>query len=254
MTFTVPHVYDKDWAPRTYYLNRKPDKCPLCNQWIDASYKVAFIGTTISPHILKVVFQCPLQSCNDFFIAKYEILDNSTTATWSPKLEPVNFIPEDFWKDISNIANVISTDFFEIYKEAANAEALWLLKICWPWYRKALEHLVKDYAIFVTEGEEWKKSIRDPKYQLSKCINDHLASHIQIFSQVAAWYWNDETHYTKQNDSDLDDLKKMIRWILVGISYEINAKEAEAIVTKKNVPSSETSEGVSKNDVIEQWT
>jgi hypothetical protein len=98
--------------------------------------------------------------------------------------------------------------FGSIYNQAAAAEAYGLPDVAGPGFRKALEFLVKDYAIALHPDDAvWIRSAL-----LAPVIAKHFAntSMAVVFSR-AAWLGNDETHYERRwVDHDIDDLKKLI--------------------------------------------
>ncbi len=100
------------------------------------------------------------------------------------------------------------------------------MQICGAGFRKALEFLVKDYA--VSKVAKKKRDIRDKiaRTFLGQCINDYLPTGpIQEAAKRAAWLGNDETHYyrtwTEQDIYDLIDLIHLtVKWIDYTIELE----------------------------------
>jgi hypothetical protein len=102
----------------------------------------------------------------------------------------------------------LSGSFVSIYNQAVTAEGMGLVDIAGPGFRKALEFLIKDYAISLhPEGAEDIKKI-----QLVPVITKYLSGDsLPIVSIRAAWLGNDETHYERRwVGKDLTDLKKLI--------------------------------------------
>jgi hypothetical protein len=95
-----------------------------------------------------------------------------------------------------------------VYAQSTSAEAHGLAEIAGPGFRKALEFLIKDYAIQLNPGhdDEIKRG------QLAAVISKFLpGDKLTIVSSRAAWLGNDETHYERRwVDKDLQDLKKLI--------------------------------------------
>ncbi len=77
-----------------------------------------------------------------------------------------------------------------------------------PGYRKALEFLIKDFAIhkFPKKEEAIKNSF------LSTCIEEYIEDdRIRRCAKSASWLGNDQTHYVQRwTDKDLDDLKTLV--------------------------------------------
>jgi hypothetical protein len=98
----------------------------------------------------------------------------------------------------------------KISAQAQTAEDQGLDEIAGPGFRKALEFLIKDYAISLTTDEAVKDEIR--KILLNTVITKYLSGEkLPIVSKRAAWLGNDETHYERRwVGKDLEDLKKLI--------------------------------------------
>lgn len=97
-------------------------------------------------------------------------------------------------------------------------------------YRKALEFLVKDYAIYrVPDDEETIKAL-----PLAKCIDKYIDnSRIKSLTQRSAWLGNDETHYVRSHqDRSYLDIKKFLHAIETFISADLAVDDAESIPHK----------------------
>ena len=111
----------------------------------------------------------------------------------------------------------ISQSFVKIYNEAFAAEQYSLFEICGVGYRKALEFLIKDYAI--SKNSPKKGEIE--KTLLGQVIQNYIADNrIKSVAKRAAWLGNDETHYLRKwEGKNLTDLKKLIEltvhWIMM---------------------------------------
>jgi hypothetical protein len=109
-----------------------------------------------------------------------------------------------FPEDIKNV----SPTFCDIYIQAQMAEQEGYSQICGLGYGKAIEFLIKDYAIALnpTEAERIKSAT------LSVCISNHIPDEaIRNSSDLARWLRNDETHYLRKFEShDANDLRSLI--------------------------------------------
>ena len=94
-------------------------------------------------------------------------------------------------------------------------------------YRKALEFLVKDYAIKSNPDDEQDISTSP----LGSCIKNYIDNEkIRSLAQKSAWIGNDEAHYIrKHEDRDVNDLKKFIKAIVYYISMELTVADADSI-------------------------
>jgi hypothetical protein len=156
---------------------------------------------------LESIYHCTNEKCHRSFIAYFE--DSKTMYGNQQVFNFVTMFPvtpqiPDFSSDIS----IISPSFVTIYSQAKSAEDHQLQDIAGPGYRKALEFLVKDYAISLhpTDEAEIKRN------QLVPVITKFLSGDsLPVVSTRAAWLGNDETHYERRwLGKDLTDLKKLI--------------------------------------------
>jgi Domain of unknown function (DUF4145) len=97
----------------------------------------------------------------------------------------------------------------EIRNQVAVAESGNLDQLVGIGLRKALEFLVKDFAISQHKAEE--ENIK--KMMLGPCINQYLPDgKIKQCAERAAWLGNDETHYVRRwEEKDVNDLRNLIR-------------------------------------------
>jgi len=124
----------------------------------------------------------------------------------------------------------LSPRFCEIYNQALEAEENELDELSGPGYRKALEFLVKDFAI--SRNPESIENIKD--IDLSRCINQFIENRrIKTLAEKCAWIGNDLTHYTrKHEDLTIDDLKILIGVAVSFIDSELQVDFAESIQKK----------------------
>ena len=97
-------------------------------------------------------------------------------------------------------------------------------------YRKALEFLIKDYAIHFNQTKE--DSIKNQS--LAQCINTYIDNlKIKDLAEKSAWLGNDETHYVRKHpDYDINDLKTFIDTCVNYIDMELNLEKARSIHKK----------------------
>ncbi len=175
------------------------DECPICHiKHIPKYISGAFIDKTE----IDLSFQCTNSSCHRLYISHYKLNGTIYNFNYSyPKIP----IEQHFGYEVS----VISPSFCSIYNQAKTAEDLQLDQIAGLGYRKAIEFLVKDFAISRNESEE--KKIK--KLFLSDCINQYIDdSMLRECIKRATWLGNDEAHYLRKwEDKDIDDLKVLIK-------------------------------------------
>ena len=128
--------------------------------------------------------------------------------------------------------SAISSMFYEIRDQSHAAEQYGLLLVAGPGYRKALEHLVKDYVASRHTDESTKKSVfKNPKLvEVIRMVGD---KRIEDVATRAAWLGNDETHYDRKWEShDISHLKKLITLTERFIASQLEADEMIASMPK----------------------
>ncbi len=150
------------------------------------------------------MYQCTKHGCEEGFIGSY-----TQSASNLPhvlrKVAPMTAKHAEF----SEVIRGVSSLFCDIYNQAMTAEAYGLTELTGIGLRKALEYLVKDFAIKqVPENEEEVK-----RAFLGRCIEHYIADeNVKICAKRAAWLGNDEAHYTRKwEDKDVTDLKLLIK-------------------------------------------
>ncbi len=197
-------------------IDRFPDHCPLCHYGIEARYQKLSCVTEGFDGRLELVFQCPREKCQSFFIARYLSTYRGAMSHYYTYRGSFPFEPFDI--EFAESIEKISPDYCAIANQAQKAEQQGWTLVAGPGYRKALEFLVKDYLCRVrpTETEKIKTM------QLGACIAAYVTNdRIKSTAARAAWLGNDETHYVRKwEDKDLDDLKKLISLTVHWIEME----------------------------------
>ena len=95
-------------------------------------------------------------------------------------------------------------------------------------YRKALEFIVKDYAIHLRP-----KSKEDVEKQaLGKCIESYIDNErIKKLAKASAWLGNDETHYIRKHEEySVENLKAFIRALVSLVASDLAVADAESLI------------------------
>lgn len=190
----------------------EPDVCPICKSKIAAEILYSVYQT----ENLKYTFDfCP--SCNNVFIATHDSWGNVVLC------EPNRFVEKAFTDELATL----SPQFVKIYNQASAAEGSSLDEIAGIGYRKALEFLIKDFAI--SQNSDDADKIKN--MQLSPCINEYIDNaKIKQLAIKSAWLGNDETHYVRKfEDRDINDMKKFIDALVYFISMDLIVSDAESI-------------------------
>lgn len=214
-------IFNPD-SVRNMHFDKKPTRCPLCNNGIDAIIITAAQRNDDSHMYVEVVYRCPVENCSHLFIANYVFAQRSsgTYYKYMGSVPHTSINKRDFEKTIQNI----SSEFCNIYNQALEAETMGLYKISGPGYRKALEFLVKDFAIHITENDKEIKELF-----LGQVIEKYIDhKKIKSMAKRASWLGNDETHYTRiWVDKDIDDLKILIELVVHYIHMDQISKQYE---------------------------
>lgn len=197
------------------------DICPSCNRVIFPEMRTFTFAQ--NGECLNAIMLCP--SC---FIEYFERFKKSPTNYLTyhsyeafPYISPQIFFPKEI-KDAF-------PDFYKIYEESATAESYNLKEICGMGYRKALEALVKQYAIelFPNDKDDIEKELLMPT------IKRFASPKILALATAAAWLGNDHVHLiAKHPEYDLEQLKSFINVLCQYIQSEKEIENAQRLITK----------------------
>ncbi|WP_421910379.1 hypothetical protein [Marinobacter sp.] len=216
-----------------YEYDRAPDHCPLCHHGIQAIK----VGSNLisrsdrqTGHTLQVLYRCPRDECQRAFIASYtqnrERLGHYPTGDYLLR-NTAPFRPTE--PDTPKELKELSPSYHEILEQSTAAEGFRLNQIAGCGFRKALEFLIKDYAIHKhpDDADAIKRKM------LGACINEYVNdANVKVCASRAAWIGNDETHYIRKwGEKDINDLKTLLRltsaWILNELLTEKYLREME---------------------------
>jgi hypothetical protein len=200
-------------------VDKLPNECPIC-------------GFTIVPQpiaqgflaidVLETFHRCANPNCSRSFISIYKVDAEQSAGKLLPWFKYDRSVPVEAKTDSTapEIA-ALSPDFSKIQAQAKLAEGYGLDEIAGPGYRKALEFLIKDYAISLTPDTAAQEEIKE--IQLGSVIAKFLTGDkLPVVSKRAAWLGNDETHYERRwIGKDLEDLKNLIAAVEHFIAMEI---------------------------------
>ena len=205
-------------------IDRFPNVCPACKHHIDATFSGAsFYPDEFKP--LYVAYRCPVEKCRALFVATYRMDTSPPTSTTGRLLDS----PPLFWVEevgFPESVGRISPTFVVIYNQANRAEQNGLDQVAGPGYRKALEHLVKDFLADMYVSDQKKKN-EVLQSLLGACIEKHVDDlRLKAVAKRAAWLGNDETHYLRKwTDKDLQDLKNLVRMTVSWVDLVVTSKQ-----------------------------
>lgn len=203
-----------------------PGTCPHCNTSYASKPDSTLYYESENGRITAYsIFFCP--TCENCFFTCHDVIYDPISSYIGIL---INLFPFSEKETIfsSNLKS-LSPNFVNIYNQAERAENQGLKDICGMGYRKALEFVVKDYAIsFFPEKDAEVRKLR-----LSACINQFINNErIKTLSTASAWIGNDETHYTrKHEDYNLTHLKLFISAVASYIDSELTYREAENLLS-----------------------
>lgn len=183
-----------------------PNKCVHCGNLMGPIVHFAYSPYSHNElmNSFALLVQCTDNDCSKYYALQYE----SDPSSSNYYLLPYKYRPKIKISLPENIEKV-SPDFVTIYEQATKSESEGLDQISGVGYRKAVEFLIKDYAIRNNSGEDAKIKAMP----LNQVINKYLSEFpkIQSLAKAATWLGNDETHYVRiHTDKDIEDLKKFI--------------------------------------------
>lgn len=200
--------------------------CPLCGKVLIPHIVFGSYTNDIDDKDCVVYLLNYCNACNEEFLSRHEYGGDSEVFIFVSSA-PIHSVSEHFTEHIKTL----SPEFVSIYNEALHAENLGLSSICGMGYRKALEFLVKDYAISKHPAD--KESIK--KMNLSACIEKYMPDKkTQTLAKASTWLGNDETHYCKKHTTyNISGLKAFIRFLVFSLDSEFSFQDAEKLLNSK---------------------
>jgi hypothetical protein len=195
-----------DGAASGVRLTSTPDVCPRCHRSIHPKFLNAALQG--SEYKCQATFRCTHQQCQELFIGTYAFESRAPDSKHHYKLLSVSPRNAESIK-FPDVVVELSPTFVLISNQVFEAEAANLDQIVGMGLRKALEFLVKDYAISLHKEDE--AAIQ--RTLLAKCIDTYISDvNVKECAKRAAWLGNDETHYVRKWESkDISDLKLLVR-------------------------------------------
>lgn len=186
-------------------------KCPHCNVAIDPIPLHGHLEDRGHQTLQEgyLLARCTEPNCKRVFMAVYR--GHTPSAFTMKDLYPKNPPQEEF----PDCIKTISPSFVEIYNQAIAAECADLHHLAGMGYRKALEFLVKDYAIL--QKPEARDAIENAA--LGNCIKHHIAgARITECAERALWLGNAQSHfksiYPPETIEHMKDLIRLVtKWI-----------------------------------------
>ncbi|MBI3303792.1 MAG: DUF4145 domain-containing protein [Deltaproteobacteria bacterium] len=220
---------------RQVYLNGLPDACPLCHRHVvPQQFSISARGDGPEDPV-EIVYRCTNHNCQRYFIGIFTHLSNPSgpeIRTDRKHFRLAKLTPTEPQKPlVPDLVITVSPSFTQAYQQAVAADAFGLDQLAGVGLRKALEFLVKDFAI--RSYPDKKESILSSA--LALCISQYIVDeNVKQCAKRAAWLGNDETHYVRRwEDRDINDLKILIRLV---VNWVENVLLTEKYVTEMPEP------------------
>lgn len=201
-----------------------PNICPHCHVANEPLNLFKYNDNKV--HRLISVWRCNYNKCNKIFVVSHKKVENNYVIERNLNGLPKGPIwPEPILqlKDGQTIGteSVKESKFIKTYLQSLEAESHGYDEIAGMGYRKAIEYLVKDWAIHSNPNE--KEKILGQ--WLSAVINGYFTGDLKEILERATWLGNDQTHYNKIfEEYDINHLKELIGLIMVELDRDFKKR------------------------------
>ena len=206
-------------------LEHFPDACPRCHTSVSPVFVAARADrSSAEVQRIEAVFQCTRLECMRTFLGTYSRSEHPNPAPHIPFFALGQVGPaEPKEAAFDEVITSLSPSFVRIFNQALAAESMNLDQLTGIALRKALEFLVKDFAIKESPADS-KAILQMP---LAKCIDTYISdASVKECAKRASWLGNDETHYLRKwEDRDVSDLKILIQLTENGIKNVLLARK-----------------------------
>lgn len=206
------------------------DCCPRCHTSIEPILLTSALvheNEHDSITTFTILYKC--NKCKHPFMVEFQA-NQMTPPDYYQALGAISIFPTSTQdKQFSELICRISEKFVALYNQSQTAEVIGLSDICGMGYRKALEFLVKDFAIYMHPEDE--SNIKSQP--LGQCIDKYIDnSKIKRLAKATTWLGNDETHYEKRHEEySLSKLKTFLNTVVSAIEFELQVIEADKLLT-----------------------
>jgi len=224
-----------------------PGVCPHCGTLISpqimfgSPFATGYFKTDSANSRVVIIYRCTNDKCLKFFVIEYKFRKITHLEGYNQvrtfdylDCEPIKYsykIP--FQIDVPKNIKDIFPEFFNIYSQAQQAEKDKLDKIYGMAYRKALEFLVKGYAIHRNPNDVSKINAKPLGNVIAQDFGD--LPRIQALAKASNWIATDATHYEQRFDNaDTEAMKMFIESAMTFISADLTADEASKFIEEND--------------------
>ncbi len=207
------------------------DECPMCGYGMDMQREQHYRyhdytgdNNQIECKVACVHF-CP--HCRNLFVSVHEMVKGPNLFR---EIRHHIYPYSDKTVNLPDEIKRISTGFGIIYEQAIKAKNCELDEIYGMALRKALEHLVKDYALY--KNPEKEDDIA--KKSLAECIKNYIDDNrINTLCTSCRLIGNNETHWKNNNTAeDIIFMEKVLKAIIHYVEQEMIVEDAEKYNTE----------------------
>jgi hypothetical protein len=211
----------------------EPNICPHCHVVNEPEFKGHFYTSDSERNRQHMtIWRCTNKDCVRNFPALFD--SNGDFVRF------LNGLPQgpDWPKPIENLKsgnnsdseNEKQTRFIDTYLQSLSAENEGLDEIAGMGFRKAIEYLVKDWAIQSNPADAEKIN----GLWLSGVIAEYYDGDLKGILERATWLGNDQAHYNKLfEEYDIDVLKELIDLIMVELDRQFKLKHFNETIQKR---------------------
>ena len=228
MTTRNMNIYQIEDPSRSLKITFNSDnvcgRCGIGVEWLESNGFYSFDGDRIYVCLIEHCPVCKKAALREFPQLKRgnitkDYLDLTCTHSYRYPLVKNQ-------QDFSEAIDKLSPRFVDIYHQAEAAEQDGCRDICGAGYRKALEFLVKDFAIRHNPSD----AERIASTNLGEVISKLGSEKLKVLAERSAWLGNDETHYVKKHEEySVSDMKSFILAAATYIDSELCFEKAAKI-------------------------
>lgn len=214
-----------------------PNICSHCHEINNPHSRwQVFTEDSDNSNVYITAWQCSNNQCKRIFLVQYKMKSDKDFVfdrylNGQPK-------GPDWPKPILELTdgNLISdespskTKFIKTYLQSLEAEMSGLDELAGMGFRKAIEYLVKDWAIHKNSDEKDKIQ----KMWLGQVISEYFEGELKEILERATWLGNDQAHYLKLfEEYDIEVLKELIDLIMVELDRKYKMQHYIKTIQKR---------------------
>jgi hypothetical protein len=210
-----------------------PNICPHCHVANEPAHYFHQQDTVLNTYLS--IWRCNYNKCGKLFAVSHlsngsmYVIDRYLNGLPKGPIWPKPILELKDGKTIGT-EELTESKFIKTYLQSLEAESQGYDEIAGMGYRKAIEYLVKDWAIN-TNPKEKEKIL---KLWLSGIINEFFTGDLKDILERATWLGNDQTHYNKLfEEFNISHLKELIDLIMVELDRDFKKRHYIETIEKR---------------------